>query len=118
MSKVEDELRNIHDESFECDWCGVTSTKAAVTTRRKTRFYCSLECSRAEDFVVFAILSAFGFLASITTVLVPIPDGFSVGLLAAIMGFITFFCALDTWKIRRRTPRGSKKEQYFDNDIS
>jgi len=40
-----------------------------------------------------------------------------VSLLAAIMGFTTLFCTFDTWKVRRRTPRGSRQEQYIDNDI-
>ena len=93
------------------------STKAPITNKRKTRFWCSSECSRAEDFFAFAILSTFGFLASITTLFLPVPDKFGVSLLAAIVGFVTLFCALDNWKIRRRTPRGSKKEQYLNNDI-
>jgi len=109
--------RNIRSESFECDWCGVTSIKAAVPTKRKTKFYCSLECSRAEDFSVFAILSTFGFITSFTVLFVPVPDRFGVSLLAAIMGFTTLFCAFDTWKVRRRAPRGSRQEQYIDNDI-
>jgi len=102
--------RNIRSESFECDWCGVTSTKAAVTTKRKTKFYCSLECSRAEDFSVFAILSSFGFITSFAVLFIPVPDMFGMSLSAAIIRFTTLFCAFDTRKVRRRTPRGSGQE--------
>ncbi|MGY5871247.1 MAG: hypothetical protein RTV72_03290 [Candidatus Thorarchaeota archaeon] len=114
---MEDEHGIIRGESFECDWCGVTFAKAPITNKRKTRHYCSSDCIRAEDFFVFAILSAFGFLVSITALLLHIPDWVSICLLGAIMGFIGFFCGLDNWKVRRRTPRGSRKEQYLNNDI-
>ncbi len=114
---MEDEHGIIHDESYECDWCGVTFTKEPITNKRKSKYYCSSDCRRAEDFFAFAILSGFGFFASIAALMLPIPDRFERCLLAAIVGFISFFCALDNWKVRRRTPRGSRKEQYLDSDI-
>ena len=114
---MEDGHEVIRGESFECDWCGVTFAKAPITNKRKTRYYCSSDCARAQDFFVFAIMSAFGFLVSIAALLLPLPDRFEISLLGAVMGFICFFCGLGNWKVRRRTPRGSRKEQYLNNDI-
>jgi len=117
VTSVEDEHGIINGESFECDWCGVTFTKVPITTKRKTRYYCSSDCSRAEDFFVFAIMSGFGFFVSIAALIVHIPERFGTCLLGIIIGFIGFFCSLDIRKIRRRTPKGSRKEQYLDNEI-
>lgn len=117
MTSVEDEFGIIHGESFECDWCGATFTKEPITNIRKTRYYCSSDCIRARDFFAVVILSGFGFFATIATLILPIPDRFERCLLAAIIGFIGFFLSLDIWKIRRRIPKGSRKEQYLDSDI-
>ncbi|MGY5858981.1 MAG: hypothetical protein RTU63_06405 [Candidatus Thorarchaeota archaeon] len=114
---MEDEEGIIRGESFECDWCGVTFVKTPIINKRKTRCFCSSDCARAEDFIVFAILSAFGFFASIVALLLPFPDRFEVSLLGVIMGFIGFFCGFDNWKVRRKTPRGSRKGQYLDRNI-
>jgi hypothetical protein len=114
---MEDEQGVFRGESYECDWCGLSFVKTPITNKKKTRYYCSSDCARAKDFIVFALLSAFGFFASIAAFLVPIPDRFDIIFLGAVMGFIGFFCGFDNWKVRRRIPRGSRKEQYLSNDI-
>ena len=117
MISVEEESGDIRSESFECDWCGVTFGHAPITNKKKTKQYCSSDCIRAEDFFVFAIVSAFSFLVSITAPIIQNPDWFIVCFFGAVLGFSFFFCGLDNWKVRRRTPRGSRKEQHLSNDI-
>lgn len=119
---MEDEHGIIHGESNECDWCGVTFTNTPYTTKRKSSCYCSLDCSRTGDFLAATIVLAIGFLGSISTLILEIPDvsiedKIVTCVFGVILVFIGFILSRDVWKIRRRIPKGSRKEQHLDNDI-
>ena len=114
---MDEEPLDIDGLSFDCDWCGVSFTRTPITTKRKTSCYRSMDCSRAGDLPVFAIMSGFGFLIGPFSLVLNNPDCFNMFILGFFIGFIFLFCSFDTWKIRRKTPRGSKTEQHLENDV-
>lgn len=112
---MDDEFENDGDEPFVCDWCGVYFNKSPYLTKRRTKHYCSLDCGRVRDFFVFAIMSTFGFVMGILILLTSHPEKFSISLLGIILGFVFFVCSFDVWRIRRKTPRDSRRGLHIDN---
>ena len=110
VSVMNEEDRNIDGVSYDCNWCRVSFTTTPIKSKWKGRYYCSRDCSRAGWLPVYAIPTVFAFLVSIPNLLFYYPEMFSSSLAGLLAGLALFSFSIDIWNVRRKTPKGSRKE--------
>ena len=108
---------NTDSVSIDCDWCGVSFTTPPIKPLGRSRYYCSKDCGGAADFPMIAILSVPMLILGIPNLLFYYPESFGRDLLFFLMGLGFFYWSFQLWRIRRKTPKGSRKEPQLDNDV-
>ena len=114
---MDKEPQDIDDASYVCEWCGVSFTHTPIRIRMNLRYYCSVDCNHAGHFPAYAIVSAFGLLAALSSLLLPYPESFGIFIIGFTIGLLYMLCSFHTLRKRRKTPRGSRNEQHLDNDV-
>ena len=99
----------MNEELYECDWCGVLMDKPVCSTRRGTKHFCSIDCSRARDLPAFIIMSLFGFFTGIFSPFAPHENRLALLILGISLGLLFTYCSYDVYSIRGKVPRGSRK---------
>lgn len=117
VSIMDKEPSDIDGVSFDCDWCGISFTYTPITAIMKANYYCSMDCCHAGYFLSYTIASAFGFLVALSSLLLPSPGNLGIFILGFAIGLLYLLGSFHTGRKRRRTPKGSRKEQHLDNDV-